>query len=205
MDYAGFLRAMRCRYPGLINLEELLSKGNASRTYTRECRIAMVEVPSDGQPCGAPVSFESPESLRSHLLQTASPQESVHRRVYVLENLNLGYIEVFGTHFNIDPCIFATQIRTTNWTAKNDENNTPKLLSCRDPMVSFTLRYNELRIFDDPIHGGPRLIDASAGRQIDTARGMEDFERIGLVRRCASFWSQKKENGWDGIQHSNVF
>lgn len=158
----------------------------------------MIEVPSSNQDYIGPIFFQSPEDLRSHLDEDEMADAAVSGRIYLLENLSFSYMEVFGSHFKIDPSLFATHIRTANWEGHTAANNTPKLLSCRDSATSFTLRYNEARFFDDVIGHGGRLFDVNAGRQIDITPGLKDFERIGVVRRCASFWSQRIENRWYG-------
>ena len=117
-----------------------------------------------------------------------------------MENLTLEYMEAFGSRLGVDPSVFATQIQSINWEAKDWENNTPKLLYSRNPAELFTLRYVELLRFDKEIAYEKYLRDASAGRQITATRHLGcPFDNVGMVRRCASFWRQEtKENGWNG-------
>ena len=146
--------------------------------------------------------LDDPDFQLAHLEQAANVEESrtPHQRIYVLENLTLSHIALFGTFFNIDPCVFASQIRTADWEEKPTENNTPKLLSCRNPSCSFYLRYNELRLFRDPVSAIPQgLFDTHAGRRIIPTLGHPLFANVGLVRRCAKFWCRETpKSGWDG-------
>jgi len=194
--YAQLLRNLCKRYPSLINLEELLPNTKLNLGYIRNCRVRMIDV---GLPVHQVSQFDDdPDLLLAHLKQTEAAG-AVHQRIYVLENLTLAHIALFGTFFDIDPCIFASQIRTANWEEKPTKNNTPKLLSSRNPARSFSLRYNELRLFQDPLSN--RLMDIHAGRRITSTRLRRVFANVGLVKKCATFWCREMLNSWDGMLH----
>lgn len=194
-SYAIFLRDMHARYPNLINLIRELKHPN----YNRHCRVRLVDFPRSTD---TGHEFHSVQELHDHLGKSEAAPTAPRCTVYVVENLNLEYIAAFGYHFNVDPTVFATQIRTANWESNAEGNNTPKLLLCRDPNRSFTLRYAEPRYFDDHIVG-LKLTDDSAGRRITVttpASGLKDSTHVGLVRRCISFWcGEIHTNCYDGI------
>ena len=183
---------MRQRYPSLINLERQFPNNGS-------CRIGLIELPSPEKRLS---EFHSPQELRDHLNKPESAAAIPWCRVYVLENLNLEYITVLGRHFDVDPTIFARQYRKMTWEAKPDENNTPQLLLCGDPDLSFTLRYSELRQFDRSI-AGTKLTDSRTGRILTSPNKAKDFElfhTVGIVRCCISFWCAESSNKacWNG-------
>lgn len=193
-SYAKFLRDMRARYPNLINLEHEFEHPK----YNRDCRVCMIVVPSEDPGH----EFNTPQQLHDHLGKPEPVPSKPLCRVYVVENLTLEYIAVFGHQFNVDPTVFASQIRTANWEGELEGNNTPKLLLCREPNCLFTLRYGEVRLFNEPI-AGLRLTDNKAGRVITvttTHIEMKNFHHVGVVRRCISFWCKENSNigCWDG-------
>jgi len=198
--YANYIRELSRSYPNLVNLEELLPQSKAKRLYRRECRITLMERTSPGGPLEAPRSLDSPEVLRQHL-ERASHESSLDRqRIYLVENLSLPYIALLGSHFNIDPNVFATQIRSAHWEGKPTENNTPKLPSCREPAKWFTLRYNEVRMFTDDISSLKLVADNSARRVTSSKLYKANFAHVGVIRHCGSFWCRETHGrGWDGI------
>jgi hypothetical protein len=116
--------------------------------------------------------------------------------------ISLEYITVLGTHFELDPTLFASQVQAQVWVERPTENNTPPLIQGRHPRQSFTLRYRELRYFEERI-AGLYLVDNMAGRKITTSMGREElsvFHQVGAIRRCISFWcKQRSKTGfWDG-------
>lgn len=193
LSYRTFLQGLiNSRYPNLINLERGLFK------YKRNCRVRLIEIPRPG---GIDHEFKSPEELCDHLGKPEPTPPAPRCRIYIVENLTLEYVAAFGFHLSVDPTVFASQIRTAAWEGQPDENNTPKLLFCKDPDQSFTIRYGELRLFNDHI-AGLRLTDNKAGRRIATTNPVDDlftFFHVGLVRRAISFWCQESYPGcWDG-------
>lgn len=191
-EYMSFVKALRERYPNLINLERHLPK------FTdRPCRVREICIPPLSGETGP--EFTDPQELRDYLGKR-QPNVPGQCRVYVLENLDNDFVAVFGQHFNIDPTFFATHVRTTVWEGSPFGNNTPKLLRLRDPDRSFILRYSELRLFDQDIKE-KRLLDSKGRgkyqaslRYIITPSEsdyLKNFWRVGLARRCISLWSEE--------------
>jgi hypothetical protein len=194
-SYATFLRNLRDRYPNLINLERELEKP----AYKRDCKVRLIDLPPSAE---SGWEFHSAPELRKHLGTAETVTPARRCRIYVVENLSLEYITVIGNHFYLDPTIFAAQIRAQVWAEQPTENNTPPLLRHRYPRHSFTLRYKELRYFDEPI-AGLDLVNNRAGRRITTTNTQEElsvFRHVGVVRRCLSFWCREGSNtgSWDG-------
>lgn len=194
-SYATFLRHLRDRYPKLINLERELVRP----ARKRDCRVRLIDLPTSSE---SGREFRSPSELREHLGAPEAVTPAKRCRIYVVENLSLEYITVIGNHFELDPTIFASQIQSQVWVERPTENNTPRLIRDRHPTQSFTLRYRELRYFDEQI-GGLFLEDNMAGRKITTTTSREElsvFHHVGAVRRCVSFWCKQgsKLGVWDG-------
>jgi hypothetical protein len=156
--------------------------------------------------------FATPKELSTYL--NANNMRS-GRRVILLEGVARNYVEVLGSHFNMDPSFFASQKRPNSWelTQFNIERTT-NLPSLNRPGRSFMIRYPELRYFplvdgvtqlDDQYVkdlDGLRRVDISRRtREIDKRKDLKSgsFDNIGVVSRAASYWSRKYEDGgWDG-------
>ena len=138
------------------------------------------------------------------------------RRIILLEGVARTYVEVLGSHFNMDPRFFASQKRPNSWgLAQVGVERTPNLPSLNNPRRSFMIRYPELRYFPLDEDGltqlddkyvkdldGIRHIDiARRTREIDKRKDLKSgaFSNIGAVGRAASYWSRKYDDGgWDG-------
>jgi len=103
-SYATFLRTLRNRYPKLINLERELEHPS----HKRDCRVRLIDFPSSVE---SGREFHSPPELREHLEATKSLTSTQRCRIHVVENLSLEYITVLGTHFELDPTLFASQVQ----------------------------------------------------------------------------------------------
>jgi len=200
--YRKFLQDMRARYPSLVHLGRLLEDPwyNPKYPVNRKCRVRMIDLPHSEE---SGREFETIKDLNDHLKEVEAAPRSKRCRVYVVENLTLEYIAAFGYHFNVDPTVFARQVRTANWEDHPEQNNTPKLLLRSDPKHSFSLRYSELRLFKERV-ADLELLDCSAGRVITvttSASHLYKFHHVGIVRRSISFWCKERPNndGGEGI------
>ena len=193
--YCNCAKKLFRRYYNIKHLENLSRRTE----HQTSCRVAMVEFPSTHNSETSLRRFEDFPSLCSHLHESNAAKVSSCRRVYVMENLSDNYVELLGSHFAIDPFVFACQIQRSNWEGETRYGNTPKLLSCRDPSKTFSIWYNEVRVFDHPKDG---LRDCISGRGISFAKlghGYWHLNKVGVIRRVASFWSRGTENGgWEG-------
>jgi hypothetical protein len=163
-------------------------------------RVRLIEVPRSGDK--ASQEFGSVQELSAHLARAESNPLAQRCRVYVVEGLGSEYVDFLGRHFGIDPTLLAYQIGPANWEGKQWANNTPKLLLSQEPRQTFTLRYGELRSFEETL-AGLVLRDSVAGRKIfsikNSAGVLSDFTKVGLLRRCISFWCRESYAGcWDG-------
>ena len=138
------------------------------------------------------------------------------RRVLLLEGVARTYVEVLGSHFNMDPRFFASHKRpNTCELAQVEVERTANLPSLNNPGKSFMIRYPELRYFPLNDHGLTQIDDQYVKdldgiRRIDIARRTREinklkdlrlgaFSNVGVVGRAASYWSRKdKDGGWDG-------
>jgi hypothetical protein len=196
---------MESRYPNLHYVLKLYDRCDRFAKY-RSPRVTVLEFFRLGQTDSSftRADIDSPQSLWANLSQAHSREGSEHKRVYMMESLTPEYIEIFGWHFNIDPIVFANQIRSTNWEDPEGHGygNLQRLLSDRDPGVFFLLRYYEIRKFSKEIENlaTTELEDACTGRKISFARIRGQYHGIGVVRRNASFWKRRVgQSGWDGM------
>jgi hypothetical protein len=170
--------------------------------------------------CGPPPvhtvrrDFEDSQALSGYL-KAITPTS--FRRVIILEGVARNYVEVLGSHFNMDPAFFSNQKRPNSWDMVPNSyciERTANLPLLNDPKKSFMIRYPELRKFL-LVNGYTQLNDNHAKdidghRQVNIFRrdrglyiGEENkwglFHNIGVVSRATSFWSRKYEQGaWDG-------
>lgn len=153
------------------------------------------------------INFEDPMKLQSYIeaKECAGLAESNSRRLFLVEGLEPRLIGVLGRCFGIDPTLIVRQQRTANWEPYHKSGNTPALPSLLEPSRSFHIPYYELHYYPQ---GLPDELDcrcAESGRQISSSRMPGTFDRVGIVDRKASYWSQTRGNGgWDG-RLSNSF
>jgi hypothetical protein len=159
-------------------------------------------------------AFNTSQDLSAYL--KAKTTSSI-RRVIILEGVARNYVDVLGSHFNMDPAFFSNQKRPNSWDGLPDSyciERTANLPSLNDPERSFMIRYPELRNFS-LVRGQTQLEDNHV-KDIDGHRTVNIFRRnrelykgeknkwglfhnIGVVSRAASFWSRRyEEGGWDG-------
>ncbi|KAE9367591.1 hypothetical protein N431DRAFT_494540 [Stipitochalara longipes BDJ] len=140
------------------------------------------------------------------------------RRVILLEGVARNYVEVLGSHFNMNPAFFANQKRPNSWDVIKDGyfiERTANLPSLNDPRTSFMMRYPELRSFppyqDRHQLNVPYMKDIDGFRQVYIGRRPQElhpsaintgggFHNVAIFNRAASYWSRRYEGGgWDAI------
>ena len=138
------------------------------------------------------------------------------RRVILLEGVARNYVEVLGSHFNMDPSFFANQKRPNSWHLDQlGIERTANLPSLNHPRRSFMVRYPESRYFPVKKDGLTQLDDKYV-KDLDGIRRVDIFKRIremnklrdlksgafnnvAVVGRAASYWSRRyKDVYWDG-------
>lgn len=159
--------------------------------------------------------FSNVEDLYTYLTSPTPGDGEKQCRLWILEDLSPTWLDVLGTHFNVDPLVFSEQVNTWNFT---DSGSIPhrELPSMVRPSKSFSLRYYEFRQLKDKdsIKLMQNQMTCTVNRRryevwrdIDTPT-FKNRWRHGLVRRGASFWSNQRptkggrhdgnETGWDG-------
>ena len=181
-------------------------------------RVAILTIPNPTQPPSAGVSrkeIANSKDLRSYLEQARPPS---CRRIVLLESVARNFVEVLGSHFNMNPSLFSKQTWPKTWgLTKFDYGKAVNLPSLNDPKNHFLMRYPELRYF--PLVDGFSQInshyirDLNGHRRIDLSRRKREFcvgqqleggefDNVGVVHRAASYWSRKYDDGgWDGMCH----
>jgi hypothetical protein len=122
--------------------------------------------------------------------------------LYILEGTNPEFVEAFGAKFDIDPAFFSRHQRIALWEQRHEGGNTSKLASSDDPEHSFFMEYCELLYFESsPAESSLR--NPKDMRHINVARKPSistDLDRVGILHRKASFWSERKSDGtWNGM------
>lgn len=148
-------------------------------------------------------ALETAEKLSVYLEEV--PNSACKHHLYLVEDFSLNVMEVLGSHFRIDPYIFAAQSSVTYWTNFPRGVGLPrKLFSMQRPteqFTQFTLRYLEFNVLDekqqykiyDKIHD--IYTDANLRRKIFFDR--LDLDDVFFIRRNSSCWTEKTQEGWD--------
>ena len=163
--------------------------------------------------------FDNPEALRSYLEKNpakGSRETKKLRRLFILEDMELDYVDALGHHLGVDPLTFSEQTNTWNFT---DSISIPHrgLPSMSVPEQAFTLRYYELRTLFEPQSVDTLSLQMTFAinkrryerwRDIDVPSAGKPDRRHAFVRRCASFWTSQDlaqqdhistdAPGWDG-------
>ncbi|PQE31240.1 kinetoplast-associated KAP protein [Rutstroemia sp. NJR-2017a WRK4] len=92
--------------------------------------------------------FASADELAEHL--KLSPVQSDEERLYIIEGLPIEFVQVFGSHFDVDPEVFDSHaVRKSNRLSSAQRNVT----SSSGRMQTFALDYPELIIRASPVKG----------------------------------------------------
>jgi hypothetical protein len=225
LPYLQSLDQLQFSFPPLKSFLKKVCNVDTGRelveTYYREehdgrvpgrCYCLQFEAEKVTAATGHSQGFASPAELATYFIKhpAKSSREQKHRRLFILEDLDPGYIDVLGHELGVDPLVFSEQMNTWNFT---DSTSVPHrgLPSLCTPKQSFTLRYYEIRTLDDS-----KSVDAltlqmtfaanrrryERWRDIDLPQSGIKDNRHAFIRRCASFWTSQepdhKDQGWDG-------
>ncbi|OBT81534.1 hypothetical protein VE02_09801 [Pseudogymnoascus sp. 03VT05] len=91
------------------------------------------------------IDLKGSEMLKDYLMSTS--RENPQRRLFLLEGVARNFVQVFGSHFGMDPDFFARQKRTRIWEVAHNGGKTPSLPSLNNPKRSFMIKYLELHYF----------------------------------------------------------
>ena len=197
--YLEAINASCTRYPDLIKLNRFLSNPTSfpARAAVLEFRAGSVET----------TGFPDAESLQTYLSDSCKDL-ACKSRLYLLEDLTSPFVETFGSHFWMDPFLFAAQENSTHWTSSRFDHALPRRLpSLRKLDPSFTLRYYEVVKFRGKDTEKDKKTVSNVGRKIElgdldhSVEGQQHPSSMNhVVRRNASFWSRaRKHGGWDGL------
>ena len=197
-SYISTIHSSCSRYPDLVKLskylKELTKNGELpGRAAVLEFRAGRVE----GH------EFEDVYHLNKYLHGTV--RSPCKRRLYILEDLSVPYIEAFGSHFRMDPCLFATQENSTHWTGiEHSYTVSRRLPSMLKSDLFYTLRYYEAVKLTEKSRAGTFRTVSNVERKIESGdpsnhdlNGASESRHF-VVRKNASFWSRVgKDEGWD--------
>lgn len=124
----------------------------------------------------------------------------------MLEDLSEPYIELFGSYLGVDAQVFAAQIQNGHWSEDDQMGHSPQLLSASDHEKSFTLRYYETRVFDNPpLDPVPSMVRTAANVsrnvtfQHEVTKGDKNHVwcdgPVATIQRNTSFWCRTEEGG----------
>jgi hypothetical protein len=196
--YIQHVRSMLDRYPNLNRFYKSMVS-ESKNGLAESSRAAVIEIEQHGV---VQKQFKGPIDLQ-HYLDGSSPLYSpaCKRRLFLLEGMAPDYVEALGSHFEIDPYVFAEQLLRGG----TRDGETPRLPSRRDPDRYFTMQYIEARTFGEGMDDlGARCIYQD--RKIWATKINSKFDGVGHVHRIASFWAQETaDGGFDGESPPSTF
>ncbi|EXJ94103.1 hypothetical protein A1O1_02496 [Capronia coronata CBS 617.96] len=220
--YLSRVKRLQHAYPGLNQLlNKISNKADQGRLVVDSAykerygrppgRCAVLEFTDDGV---KHEEFNTADGLRLHLETIkAQPTKNSACRLYVLEDLEPGFVETLGEHVGVDPHVFAEQMNTWNFTDVKSVGHRA-LPSMMQPGKAFTLRYYEFRGLDqstkDDISSLGNQMSFAVNRRwyepwmtID-GPSLPNDDPLAFLRRCASFWtsqsrSSKASDGWNAV------
>ncbi|KUL83567.1 hypothetical protein ZTR_10547 [Talaromyces verruculosus] len=124
----------------------------------------------------------------------------------MLEDLSEPYIELFGSYLGVDAQVFAAQIQDGHWGEDDRIGHPPQLLSANNHEKSFTLRYYETRVFDNPpLDPVPSMVRTAVNvsRNVTFQHEVTTGDKnhvwcdgpVATILRNASFWCRTEEDG----------
>jgi hypothetical protein len=196
-SYKSVVSSTRTRNPSLANLEKVLTQESSENG-----RVAVIEFHDTYV---SERRFATPNELLEYMnCQEPSTTSKCYGRCYLLEGLPHNYIEVLGSQLQVDPLVFARQIKCGILNICNDVRDIPLLSSHPTAKESLHLRYHELREFEDGIDSF-EVSCTNQRRRISVSKWNGKFDGVGIVRRNANFWSRLNgEKGWDGTSKSKA-
>jgi hypothetical protein len=152
------------------------------------------------------VPFPTSNDLERYLKRTTMPSCS---RLYILEDISVNYVDIFGTYFSIEPSFWARHLRTVDRETSKTAGPVCTLPSVRSGDSSISFIYPEYSIIDDAdekFSEEPKIrtadslfADCNLYRRIMLIPPGEFYDGIALVNRRATFWSRMNSGGtWDG-------
>ncbi|QDS77325.1 hypothetical protein FKW77_004877 [Venturia effusa] len=193
------------RRPDLRFLRDELKRQIEERTF-HNSRMAVLEF-SNGTlvNAGQPTWPDGPSKLREDWTKEQNPRS----RLYVLEDITAGYVEVLGTHFDLDPSFFAKHLRNTTWESSWDAADPSPLPSSNTntgKTATYCIWYPEMLIFPDEgteldNHEVSYFCHTNLYRQISWVRGSKrNGWRVGTIMRKVSVAIKDLgDDVWEGL------
>jgi hypothetical protein len=142
---------------------------------------------------------------RTDLVDEASIERCLNdptpsRRLFLLEGPHTDHAKVLERHFKIAPTFFRKHQRSSRREVGHRANRTPPLPSLVKPQKTWCVDYFVLRHFKCDWESLSLWVRCAENRRrIELTRVNGRFDETGIIKRKASYWSKKHENGgWDG-------
>lgn len=216
-SYLSFVDKLSGRYPTLRYLTSFTEKQREHGSdYQFPIGCSVLEFHEAGVKHLTFSSYSTKMDVHGRTLERylSTQPTTPTRRLYMLEDLSEQYIELFGSYLGVDAQIFAAQIQDGHWGEDDRIGHPPQLLSANNHEKSFTLRYYETRVLDNPpLDPVPSMvrIAANVSRNVtfqhEVTRGDKNHiwcdGPVATILRNASFWCRMEEDGgWNGMKPS---
>ncbi|TEA12432.1 hypothetical protein C8034_v005997 [Colletotrichum sidae] len=200
-EYRDFVQSLRHSDPRLRQRDP---KASLQKINFTDKNVRVVKLSFDNGTFTREDPFETPAELEDHFRTTASHRG--RRNIYILEGLGPGFAGVLGEHFSLHPSFFVEHervvVHSLNGEGESDGVQLPSVLQRRGHLQ---MKYYETVLFDKAPQSF-RWVCAVTGRHIgvsrdfkwDDSEDLDDFLRVGIVRRKCGVWSRRTEGGgWD--------
>jgi hypothetical protein len=184
--YSRMVSRLSNQHPNLVRLAQHLQQPSV------DCNAAVIEFGHGS--CETKRLYK-----QDQIEQVLATETSSLGRLFLVQGLSTGSIEMLGAHFNIDPNFFARQMQSGILYESNGMRDIPLLASHPTARESFCIRYHELRQFKDGISSWELQI-MDQPRRVSVSRFNGEFDGVGIVRKNVSLWYRARTEGkrWDG-------
>ncbi|KAI1611748.1 hypothetical protein EDD37DRAFT_419120 [Exophiala viscosa] len=211
--YMESLSRLRDRFPYLYFLEKARRewKDNAE-----SCKATVLELHGDHF---LRRDVGNARELKDHLEARSRPDQpqekktgqgasSCRHRIYIVQDLSNAFLETLGSHFQVDPYVFASQAWVSHWSSHRSDFGMPQRLpSLHSRTTHSTLRYYELNnLHDETETGRSHSTDSKYKlmsnllRRVEKQSGVDRSEPpVFFVRRNVSSWVRRDGNDWDVV------
>lgn len=213
MDYWRTIEDYQFRHPFIRHLLKVKDEWTVSHPHATVLQFWPDRVLS--------IDFNGLDELRRYVIKhekRGRGPELCNHNLYLIEDLNAEVVNILGGSFWIDPYLFACQASVdfhAPWDHLSGSHPRPILPLSRhrqrletwdfqgtkhgnEPSepTSFTLRYPEVVEVMNRPRKATRLQD-NFNREMRFDK-IDLTDHVSIVRRCASFWVAKQDDGWDG-------
>lgn len=201
--YLGCVKALCALYPALRVPDD---RNRAIPFEARTARVAIVTMKSDRSiPCVDKYNVPGNTAALKDRLSAVPSRSQCHADckvesvIYLVEGLNPEIVSIFGYKLDIDPMLFASHERSSNYqTLPNEAGLGPRLPSLVNRDTTWRITYYDIRTPPpEDTFTSYTVGCALSGRDAQTQRINNKWEQPFILTRKCSVWRRKPGSGGD--------